>query len=77
MAKPQTNFINEGSVLCGAHALYATKNKPSLPANFSTLSDADKVAALVTAWRGVTWTANRVSRWRWVAGPPRALPMSA
>ena len=56
MAKPQVNFINESSVLCGAHALYATKNKPTLPANFSTLSDADKVAALVTAWRGVSWT---------------------
>ena len=56
MAKPQVNFINESSVLCGAHALYATKNKPTLPANFATLSDADKVAALVTAWRGVSWT---------------------
>ena len=56
MAKPQTNFISEGGVLCGAHALFATKTRPTLPANFSTLSDDDKVTALINAWNAVDWT---------------------
>ena len=56
MANPQTTFINESTVLCGAHVLYATKNKPVLPANFSSLTDEQKVLALVTAWKAVSFT---------------------
>ena len=56
MGTPQTSFKNEGAVLCGAHALFATKNKPVLPSNFASLSDSDKAIALVTAWRAVSFT---------------------
>ena len=56
MANPQTTFINESTVLCGAHVLYATKNKPVLPSNFSSLTDEQKVLAIVNAWKAVSFT---------------------